>query len=259
VSIEKPTVKSHEKGAIVATFNTKSFTGRRGATLTVTIDKPYRAEIQLHVNGVILGDLSVEPGSVQLGTVDQGTPAETKITVSRSGRSDWKIVDVRCANTALTCEPVETRRSAGQVSYQLLVRLRGDAPAGYINDHLILVTNDRQASQVPVAVSGAVRPSLSVSPASLFLGTVRAGETVTRQFVVKGTRPFRILSIDCGDARFEFDTTGADQPRPLHLVPVKFTADADIGELSRTIRVKTDLGDAAPRLSAVAVIHSAGE
>ena len=47
-SIVNNTLKTWEKGAILATFNTHSFTGQRGATLTVTIDKPYFAEVLKH-------------------------------------------------------------------------------------------------------------------------------------------------------------------------------------------------------------------
>ena len=50
-------MKTYEKGAIVATFNTNSFHGQRGATLTVIIDKPFYAEVQLHVRGYIRSDV----------------------------------------------------------------------------------------------------------------------------------------------------------------------------------------------------------
>ena len=63
------------EGAIHATFNTGSFLGARGATLTVTLDKPFPAEVQLHVKGVIRSDVIFTPGSVQFGDVEQGQPA----------------------------------------------------------------------------------------------------------------------------------------------------------------------------------------
>ena len=42
-------------------------------TLTVTIDKPFYAQVQLHVSGDIRSDVVFTPGSVQLGSVDEGT------------------------------------------------------------------------------------------------------------------------------------------------------------------------------------------
>ena len=79
-------LKTYEKGAIVAHFNTDSFLGQRGATLTVTIDQPFYAEVQLHVRGYIRSDVVVEPGSVQFGSIDQGTAAEQTVAVNYAGR-----------------------------------------------------------------------------------------------------------------------------------------------------------------------------
>src|SRR6202012_133635 len=49
--ISKDTLKAGEKGAITAEFNTRAFSGQRGARVTVTIDKPMYAEVQLQVHG----------------------------------------------------------------------------------------------------------------------------------------------------------------------------------------------------------------
>ena len=54
---ENATLKTYEKGAIIAHFNTDTFSGQRGATLTVTIDKPFYAQVQLHVSGFIRTDV----------------------------------------------------------------------------------------------------------------------------------------------------------------------------------------------------------
>src|SRR3972149_6317108 len=105
--VENPTLKTYEKGAIVAHFNTDRFLGQRGATLTVTIDKPFYAEVQLHVRGYIRSDVVVEPGSVKLGTGDQGRAVEQKVVVNSTGRSKWKILDVRRANPHLKDQAVE--------------------------------------------------------------------------------------------------------------------------------------------------------
>ena len=58
--IEQADVKTYDRGAIIAKFNTKSFTGNHSATITVTIDKPYYASVQLNVSGDIRGDIEVQ-------------------------------------------------------------------------------------------------------------------------------------------------------------------------------------------------------
>jgi hypothetical protein len=254
LSIVNPNLKTYEKGAIHATFNTGAFLGARGATVTVTFDKPFPAEVQLHTKGFIRSDVVVEPGSVQIGDVDQGAAAERRVAVNFNGRNDWKITGVKSANPYLTAEVVETVRNWGQVSYALVVRLRPDAPVGYIKDHVMLATNDAQGTQIPVEVEGRILSSITVSPTSLFLGVVQPGQKVTKQLVVKGAKPFRILSITCDDKSFEFGTPTDQTPKTLHLVPVTFIAGENAGKIAKTIKIQTDLGATAPELSAYAVV-----
>ncbi len=253
-SVENPLVKTYENGAILAKFNTPTFLGQRGATLTVTIDKPFYAEVQLHVRGYIRGDVVVEPGSVQVGSVDQGAGADRAAAVNYAGRGDWRILDVKCSNPYITAKAVETGRSYGQVSYALKVHIDPSAPAGYLNDHLMLVTNDATGQQIPVLVEGRVMPGITVSPTALFMGVVQPGQKVTKQLVVKSKKPFRILGISCEDKSFQFDTSKEDAAKELHLIPVTFTAGADAGKVVKTIKIETDQGQMTPELAAYAVV-----
>src|SRR5208283_5477114 len=65
--IKTETLKTHQKGAIVAKYNTAAFLGAKGATLTVTFGKPLFSEIQLHVRRFVRGEVTLEPGSVGIG------------------------------------------------------------------------------------------------------------------------------------------------------------------------------------------------
>jgi hypothetical protein len=257
VRIENPTVKTYEKGAVVATFNTSTFSGQRGATLTVVIDQPFYAEVQLHDRGFIRTDVEVQPGSVQFGSIDQGTGFEQNVTVSYAGgREDWQILDVKSANPHITATAVETGRNYGQVTYALKVNVDKSAPAGYLNDHLMLVTNDGN-QQIPVLVEGRVTPGITVSPAALFMGVVQPGQKVTKKLVVTSKKPFRILSISCNDKSFQFDTSKDTTAAKLHQIPVTFLAGADAGKVVKTIKIKTDQGEMTPELAAYAVVSTA--
>jgi hypothetical protein len=255
--VQNETLKTYEKGAIIARINTPAFLGRKGATLTVTFDKPYRAEVQLQVRVNIRGDVVFEPGSVQFGSVEQNRPAETTVAVSYSGRDDWRILDARCANPHLTALPVERRRGGGQVVYDLIVRLDADAPAGYLGDPIVLTTSDRHAAQVSLAVEGRVLSSISVSPGSLFLGVVEPGRQVTRPIVVKGNQPFRVVAVRSEDGRFRFDVPVQAEPKTVHVIPVTFAAGQEEGKVVEEIVVETDLDGAASELRAYAVIAAA--
>ncbi len=238
-TITKNTLKTWEKGAIIATFNTRSYSGQRSATIKVIIDKPFYAEVQLTVAGYIHNDVDFEPGSVAFGDVDLGASAQKEITVTYYGRNPWEIKDVRSANDHLEVELGDPKKLADRVIYKMLVRLKDDAPAGYLHDTLSLVTDDERLPSVPVAVEGRVIPPLTISPSSLFVGVLEPGTTVTKQLVVRAKKPFKILSVKCSDEAFQFKT-GSDS-KTVHLVPVTFKAGDKPGEVEQTIEIETDL------------------
>ena len=220
-------------------FNTRSFKGSAGATVTVVFDRPRYAEVQLRVNGYIRSDVVFHPGHVDFGSVDQGQPMEKSIALQYAGRNDWRIVNIRSPLPFLTVDREETHRGSGRVGYELTVRLAGNAPVGYVNSELLLETNDRRLTRVPLTVNGRVSPSLAVSPSLLYLGNVPPGGCCEKRLVVRGPESFRITKIECDDERFQFKTT--DQAKKLHFVPVVFTADDIPGDVSLTIHVHTDL------------------
>jgi hypothetical protein len=240
--IVKPLLKTFEKGAILARFNTSTFHGQKDATITVTIDKPFYAEVQLSVAGYIRQDVVFSPGNVEFGSLDSGKVVERRIKVDYAGRADWQITDVRSANTNLEVEMTPTHRQAGRVGYELLVRLKASAPVGYINDQLVLVTNDRNKTTVPLSITGRVLSPVTISPSSLFLGVLQPGQKVTKQLIVKGKSPFHITKVKCDDC---FEIKAPSEAKKLHVIPVIFTAGATPGKISHKIAVQTDIsGDA---------------
>jgi len=249
IEVVKPTLKTYEEGSIRAVFNTPSFLGSRSATITVIIDRPMPAEILLHVRGVIRGDVVI-----QLGDVELGTSVERKVRVNRSGWGDWQITEVKSSNPHISAKVVNTSRQSSWTAADLSVTLGKDAPAGYLQDHLLLVTSE-QGIQMPLAVEGRVVANLAVSPSSLFMGVVHPGQEVTKSLVLKGVRPFKVLSIACEDKAFKFTATG-DEAKMIHVIPVTFVAGNTEGKVTKTIRIVTDLSQKSPELSAYAVISS---
>lgn len=239
-TLTKDTLKTWEKGAVVATLNSQSFLGYRTATITVTIDRPFFAEVQLNIQAHVRSDVVLSPGQIDFGSLDQGREAQRKVSISYAGRQDWKIVDVRSASPHLEVELQETARAGGRVSYDMTVYLKPDAPGGFLTDQLVLITDDPRLGQVPIQVEGKIQAPLTVSPASLFLGVLSPGQSVTKQLVVRGREPFRIKQVRCSDSRFDFAPT--DQLKTTHVVPVRFAAGADAGKVAETIEIETDVG-----------------
>jgi len=238
--VTKDLLKTHETSEVVATFNTRTFLGQHGATLTVTIDQPYYAEVQLRVDGNIRSDVSFDPPFVDLGNVDLGKGAQQTVQVTRTGSSPWQITDVRSANPMFEVTLSRPQRTPTQTVYDLTLALKPEAEAGYINGELILVTNDPRAEQIPMDVEGRVVAEVTVSPQLLAMGTVRPGETVTKNLVVRANRAFRVTDVACGDACVSCKLP--EREAAVQILPVTFTAGNTAGRLQREVRVATNLG-----------------
>jgi len=236
-------LKTHETGEVVAKFNTRTFLGQHGATLTVTFDKPYYAEVQLRVAGNIRGDVTFEPAFVDLGNVDLGKGAERSVRVTHVGSTPWEIKDVRSANANFEVSLSKPTHSSNQSAYDLTVRLKPEAAAGYVNGQLILVTDDPRAAQIPMDVEGRVVAEVTVSPQLLALGTVEPGASVTKNIVVRANRPFCVTGVSCSDGCLtcEPKTTAAT----VHILPVTFAAGSMSGKVERQLKISTDLGEGA--------------
>ena len=239
--ITKHTLKTHETSEIVTVLNTRSFLGRKGATLTVVIDRPYYAEVQLHVDSYIRSDVVFHPGVVDLGSIDAGESKEVTVDIAYAGRDTWQIVDIRSANKDFEVELEETHRGGGRVNYKMLVRLKPGAPAGYIQDQLFIVTNDNSGSRsVALPVEGRVVSPMTVSPASLFFGVLKPGQTAKKRLVVRSKKPFKIICVTCDDEAFSISKAN-DESKTMHILPVEYTAGNTPGNVVRKIKIETDL------------------
>ena len=245
-SIEKQTIKSLESGAILATYNTKSFVGSRGATVTVTISKPFFAEVQLQIDGFIRGDVVFVPGKIELGNIKHGATVTQEVTVKYAGRSSWKITDVQCDKDYYEVEIIDRSLVANQVHYRLLIRLKPEAPVGYIKDDLVLITDDADKGKLKLAVTGNVIAPVTVSPVSMVLGTVPPGTQVIKRMVVKADQPFKITGVTADQDGFSFEVS--KEKKKVHLVPMTFVAPGEAAMINAIIRISTDIQDA-PSLS----------
>lgn len=243
----KELLKTWDTAEIVVTLDTRAEPGRKDGTIEVEFDKPFPAKVQLHVHSFIRGDVVVQPGAVQFGSVNQGAETAREVKVTYAGRPDWKIDRVECANRHIEARAVETARTPTLIAYNLSVKLKADTPPGYIQEPLILVTNDADPNKarMPVSVEGLVAAALTVRPSSLILGAAEVGKPVTSNLVIQGRAPFRVTSIQSKDDRFQGKLP--TESKTFHIIPVTFlTTDPKTppGRVSTKIRIETDLAGA---------------
>ncbi|WP_233148571.1 DUF1573 domain-containing protein [Rhodopirellula sp. MGV] len=238
-TVSKDTLKTHETAAIIAKFNTDSFIGQKSATVTIVFDKPYYAEVRLKVEGYIRTDISFEPAEVAFGELGSGEESEQDITVTHTGNSNWQITDVRSHCEHLQVKLSPPQQSPGMVRYRMRVKVLPTMPEGDVRERLTLISNDTRFPTTEMSVNGRIRPSLSVSPAAVNLGTAKPGEVVEKRLVVRGEEPFSITEVVCADSRFEFDAPEGE--KKLHFVTMRFTAGDSADQVGQEIRIETNL------------------
>ncbi|QEG38679.1 DUF1573 domain-containing protein [Roseimaritima ulvae] len=236
-TVETEWVRAGSSGSLLATFNTDTFKGKKGATLTVVIDRPVYAEVRLRVDGYIRQDIVFNPGSVEFGNVRPGEQAEKTVSIGYAGRDNWQIVDIENTVPYLKTSLKQTSRGGQRVNYGLTVQLTDEAPVGYLQQELVLVTNDRAMPRVPVRVSGQVEAGLTISPSAIAVGSVKPGETVSQRLVVRGQQPFLIQDIACQGWDVEFDAP--EKAKSTHLLTVRMTATNQPGEFRGPIVIRT--------------------
>ncbi|MFQ5732886.1 MAG: DUF1573 domain-containing protein [Planctomycetaceae bacterium] len=232
----KRTLKTYETAEIVVTMNTERFVRRKDSNLIVTFDRPYFARVTIPITAYIRTDVVLAPGAAVFGAVEQGKSAKRDISISYAGRRDWKIKSVKAAGKHIAASIRETSRNGGRVGYTLTVTLTGSAPVGTLREQVVLVTNDANSPNVPVAVTARVESDITVTVASL--GTVRAGRSTVFNVVVRGRKPFRISGLKCKKSPDCFQAKIAERTRIVHVLPVTFTPPATrTGPFTETLQL----------------------
>ncbi|MBR0237261.1 MAG: DUF1573 domain-containing protein [Thermoguttaceae bacterium] len=234
-SFQKRVIKTWETGQIDIQLDTRNFYGRKDATVTVRFSKPFYAEVQLHSFCFIRSDVYIEPGIVAFGTVQQGQARKVRFRVNYAGRTNWhnwRIQDIQSEYPFYKATLAEVQRDYNYVSYDITLTLKENAPEGYLNDFIDIISNDpnpsNQHCQVPV--SGYIIPAVSVKPSPLSFGMIKAGQSVTKTVVLSGQSPFKITEFGRSDDRVS--ATISDAQKTVHVIPVTIANSGKGGKVN---------------------------
>ena len=237
-------IKYGETGEITARLNTDGrFKEYKSATLTVVIDRPHRAEVQLQVTSYIRPDVVITPGNAEFGTVSEGKEVSKKLRMQYSGRSNWQLVKIERSNPNIEVRADEIERGNGRIVYDITVTMLDTMPSGYVHDIVRFVTNDNtpNATAVTLPVQGYVTAPLVAKPSPFVIGFLKPGETIKKNLVLRSETPFRITKITSQDPRFQFAVSNLEHR--VHVLPITFSADYELGELTEPIVIHTSLNE----------------
>jgi len=228
-----------ESTAVWAQMDTRRFYNTKSVTIYVQFDQPRFDEVRLWVQANSRDDVSFSPDTITFGRIKRGSTPENSVTVTFMGGGHTQVTEVKSESNYIQAALVETRRDSGEVSYELKAKIRPDTPAGKWYTDIWLRTNNAAIPRLRVPVTVEVEAALSVSPNTIVLGQVKAGTESDRKVIIRGPKAFRIIGITGTDAELKVRETAADN-KTVHVLTVTLSP-AHTGELTRTIRVQTDL------------------
>ena len=239
----KRVLEPRESTTIDVTMDARRFTGAKTVGITITVGPDYISSAQLRVSANSRADIVFNPGQVSFGTVTRGQKVSQVIDVEYAGVLDWQVIEASANDLPVEVSLSELYRRPGQVGYRVRVNLKANAPVGALKGDLFLKTNDPTSPLLPVLVEGVVQSNLTVAPAALSLGTVKIGETLRRRVVVRGNKPFRVLSVEGLGEGMQLDPAPSATPAPVQVVSFKCVLSKP-GAFKQEVKIKTDLQDA---------------
>ena len=247
ISITKKVLKKNETSELVAVFNTRNFVGPKQATVTVTFAAPYSAEVLLTVRGNIRGDVMFEPGAIDFGSLNQESivnkSSMQRIQITKFNNVNWQIVDVKSTFPHIGVSLSNPMRIGNQVKYDMDVRIKESAPAGFAQGELIIVANDfGRQTNIPVRFTAKVASALQISPEILTISATEQGETIKKKIIIKGSEPFMIKDVTCSNESFAV-SADAEAKKKVHFVNVEYSVDQAPGRYEYDLEFVTDLNE----------------
>jgi len=232
---------------IEAVLDTTRFEGYKSSGLTLKLDRPTIAEVELNLTCFIRGDITLTPGQADFGVVNRSNGPKVDLTLAYNGsQANWAVTGMNTVSPHVSAKLTPQARSAGgPMTYQLAATLDASTPIGFFKDEITLITNDPTSPKIPISVTAVVQSNVTVSPSVINLGRVKAGDSIQKTIVVRSAQPFKVT----GTTASKGDLTIAappDQAKATHSVTFTFKAPAQAGPYNATIEVQADLKDEPP-------------
>ncbi len=241
---------------VEATIDTTKFQGYKASGLTLNFDRPGPASKDLNLTCFIRGDVTLSPGSVDFGQVGRSAGGTQVLELNYAGgTANWGVTKIQTLTDLLTVrlEEVPGTRSGGSVRYRLNAVLKPGAPVGYFKEEITLQTNDSSAPSIPISVSANVQGAVVLTPSILTLGSIKAGQVVKREILVRGAKPFVIKKGVSKDELLTIENPST-AAAPLQKLTIALKAPDRPGPYHGILEIETDLEDTPARLSAFATI-----
>jgi hypothetical protein len=168
------TIKPGAEGKIVLNVDTKTFQGPISKSALILTDDPEKPQVTVFVLANVKPYVETHPtGFFRLQALTGETASSELILLS--DEADFKPVKAEAPNTYLkaTLAPVpegEKVAGKGPNQWKITVTTTPDAPEGLLGGYVKVATGAAKQPELSLAVSGYIKPTLSITPLSVNFG-----------------------------------------------------------------------------------------
>jgi hypothetical protein len=249
VRVGAMTIPPGTQTTVEAVLDTSKFLGYKPSGLTLVLERPAYTEVDLNLSCYIRGDVSLNPGLADFGTVSRTAGSKPTLTLGltyQGSQVNWGVTRMQNRIPFVKARLQEQSRSpGGPVQYHLTVTLDPSEVNGFVKDEILLYTNDSTAPTIPVAVSAQVQGAVTVSPSPLILGPIKVGQVVKKSVLVRAARPFKLTDLKPSRADLTV-TPDQDASKPIHKLDLSLKVPDQPGPFNAVVEIATDLSDEPP-------------
>lgn len=188
-------------GKVRAEVDTTAFSGPISKAVLVFSNDPLNPQVNLVVKAEVRSFVEVVPRALILfKNLMSGEPATEKVTLVSADGSNFDVTGVDAGGgpyqIAYRALPEAERLADRKGSqWEVSITVPATAPEGMLNHKILVKTTAPKAAEVPINVTGAVRPVVQVIPAQVNLGKVRSDAPVGSNVLLVNNRQGATLEI----------------------------------------------------------------
>lgn len=247
VKIGADTVPPGTQTTIEATLDTKNFTGLKPSGLTLVIDRPGPARVELNMSCFIRADVTLQPGQFDFGAVKRTDgPTQTLNLQYIGGNADFRVTGSQHHSPRLKVKITEENRANGQANYRIVANLEPKGPLGFYKDQITLKTNDPASPEIPIFVTGQIQGLLSASPSVMNLGQVAKGAAVQKTVILKADKPFTVKETKATKGEVTAAAPNAQTDQPVRTLSITYKAPDKPGPDHAVLEITSDIPEEPP-------------
>jgi len=222
---------------VVDPFRIPGFSSKK--VLTLFSNDPISPSQDVIVSAEVRPEYTLEPASLDFGTIENGSAVEAKILLREKDAPDLDITGLRPGRAAsretgpevgtpdlesskytldLVKRPKADWQSPEHAEWEITVRLAPDLPAGPFNDSFVILSNVKRVDAVGYRLTANVDSFFTVAPTMLSVrNAVDPGNNHIATAVVSSEEDFSIEDLDVSGDAFTVQARQGDKPHTLFI------------------------------------------